>query len=141
MPPKVKLYCNPADGKFMWEKPFDLQNLPGKLEKYGRVVVEFSKYVPMKSLNQMGYYRGGILPFLEKELMSDTGLSKAGWHEVLKDKCGVKLTVADTEWEYAKSHADYTEYEFAFFITAVQQWVLEYFSIIIPPPTVICDYL
>lgn len=138
---KFKLYCNPADGKFMWERKFDLQNLPGKLEKYGRVVVTFEKYVPMKSLSQLGYYHSGILPYLEKELMPDTGLNKSAWHEVLKYKCGVKLYVADTEWEYSKSHADYTEAEFAFFITAVQQWVLEYFSIIIPPPTVICDYL
>lgn len=141
MAKKYKLYCNPAGGKFNWERKFDLQNLPGRIEEYGRVVVTFEKYTPAKSLKQLGYYRAGILPWLEKELIADTGMNKAGWHEILKDKCGVKLPFCDGTSGYAKSHADYTEKEMAFFITKVQQWILEWFNITIPPPTVIEEYL
>lgn len=138
---KHKLYCNPKDGKFNWEKQFDLTNLPAKLAKYGRVVVEFKKYTPMKSLSQLGYYRAGILPYLEKELMENTGVNQSGWHEVLKERCGPKAFISDTDMEYTKSQADYTEKEMAEFITKVQQWVLEWFGLMIPPPTAIGDYL
>ncbi len=141
MPKTHKLYCRPSRGRFNWEKKFDLANLPAKLEKYGRVEVVFKKYTPAKSMKQLGYYHAGILPYLEKELMADTGMNKAGWHEILKDKCGVKLPFCDGTSEYAKSHADYTEKEMAFFITKVQQWILDWFSVTIPPPTVIGDYL
>lgn len=138
---KHKLYCNPGNGAFNWEKKFDLQNLPAKLAKYGRVAVTFEKYTPGKSLKQLGYYHAGVLPYLEKELMEATGVDKAGWHEVLKDKCGVKLPFGDGETEYAKSHSKYTEQEMAFFITKVQQWILEWFNVVIPPPPVIEEYL
>lgn len=141
MAKKHKLYCRPADGRFNWERKFDLQNLPGKLDKYGRVAVTFEKYTPAKSLSQLGYYRAGILPYLEKELMADTGVSKAGWHEVLKEKCGAKACIGDTDMEYTKSHAEYTEKEMAYFITKVQQWVLDFFGLTIPPPTAIEEYL
>ena len=142
MAKKHKLYCAPKDGKFNWERQFDLQNLPGKLEKYGRVVVTFEKYVPMKSLNQMRYYRGGILPWMEKELGASTGeiITKNGFHELLKSQCGIIVELTD-ELSYTKSLADYTEAEMAAYITKVGLWVMDWFNATIPPPTVIEEYL
>ena len=76
---KFKIYCVPKDGAFNWEDKIQLANLPGKLSKYGRVQVEFSKYVPKKSLKQLGYMHGGIFPFLEKETYPDFGLTAEEW--------------------------------------------------------------
>jgi len=142
MAKKHKLYCNPKDGKFNWEKQFDLTNLPAKLAKYGRVAVTFEKYVPMKSLNQMRYYRGGILPWLEKELGTSTGaiITKNGFHELLKGQCGIVIDL-ENGLTYTKSLADYTESEMATYITKIGLWVMEWFNATIPPPTVIEDYL
>ncbi|MCP3924500.1 MAG: hypothetical protein GY714_18155 [Desulfobacterales bacterium] len=135
------LYCNPSDGKFNWEKKFDLQNLPGKLGKYKRVKVTFEKYKPKKSLKQMGYYRGGILPWLEKEMLADTGLSQADWHYFLKEEFGIKSTDISGNFIKVKSLADYLEPEMSQFITQVIDWVWHYFSMQVPPAKVIDEYL
>ena len=135
------LYCNPKDGKFNWEKIFDLKNLPGKLEKYSRVKVTFEKFVPMKTNNQLAYYHAGILLFLEKTLHDDTGLSKNEWHAELKNRFGLKKQDKSGTFEVLVSHADYNEKEMSFFITQVINWVRDFFNVEIPPPTVIDEYL
>lgn len=141
MPKKHRLYCNPKDGKFNWEKPFDLKNLPGKLEKYGRVKVTFEKYVPMKSLKQLGYYRSGILPYLVNEVGADTGIMDTEiWHEILKRKCGIWIDLEGLD-PVPKSHSKYTEPEMSMFITKVKSWALDFLGVTIPPPTVIDEYL
>ena len=141
MPKKHITYCNPGSGNFNWEKPFDVKNLPGKLEKYGRVKVTFEKYVPMKSLKQLGYYRSGILPFLVKECGESTGIYDTDmWHEILKRLHGVKGDVAGFD-PIPKSHARYTEPEMSMFIKKVKAWAAEFLGINIPPPTVIEEYV
>lgn len=137
---KHVIYCNPKDGRFNWEKE-DIKTLPEKLKKYGRVKVTFEKYVPMKSLPQLGYYHGGILPFLEKSLYGDTGLSKSDWHSFLKDKFGIKKDDKTGLFTVIKSHAEYTEKEMAFYITQVITWVWEFFQIHIPGSNRIEEYL
>lgn len=139
------LYCRPAIIKSVarlnWEKPFDIKNLPPKLIKYGRVKVTFEKYVPLKSLKQLGYYRAGILPFMEKQLFDDTGLSQDDWHNELKNRFGIKSEDKSGEFVIVKSHAKYTEKEMAFFITQVKEWVLHFFNLQVPPPTAIEAYI
>lgn len=135
------LYCNPGNGNFNWEKIFDIKNLPGKLEKYKRVKVTFEKYVLGKSLKQLGYYHAGILPFLEKQLFDDTGMSKDDWHHELKDRFGIKGQDKSGVFTLVKSHAKYTEKEMSFFINQVIEWVLHFFNLQIPPPTVIDEYI
>ncbi len=135
------LYCNPADGKLNWQKPFDVKNLPWKLQKYGRVKVTFEKYVQKKSMKQLGYYHAGILPFLEKQFYEDMGLTKDDWHAVLKEKFGIRKESINGEFSVPKSHRDYTEKEMAFFLTQVKDWAFHYLMIQIPPPTAIEEYL
>lgn len=135
------LYCNPADGKLNWEKVYDVKNLPGKLSKYKRVKATFEKYVPGKSLKQLGYYHAGILPYLEKTLFDDTGMSKADWHNELKNRFGVKEEDKSGVFVKIKSHSKYDEKEMSFFINQVLEWVLHFFNLQVPPPTVIEEYL
>lgn len=138
---KHVLYCNPGNGKLNWERLYDVKNLPGKLAKYSRVKVTFEKYVPGKSMKQLGYYRGGILPFLEKTLYDDTGMTRDEWHHELKNNFGVKTQDKSGTFTKVKSHADYDEKEMSFFIKQVVYWCLHFFNIQIPPPTVIEEYI
>lgn len=135
------LYCRPMNKLFNWEKIDDLKYLPVILEKYGRVKVTFEKYVPMKSLEQMGYYRAGILPFLEKTLFDDTGMTSGEWHEVLKDKFGLRKRDASNTFDIIVSLADYKESEMSFFIKQIIEWVLHFFQIDIPKPKKIDEYI
>lgn len=139
--PKLKTYCNPKDGKFNWQKKYDLENFPGKLERYGRVVVTFEKYVPQKSLPQLGYYYGGVLPFLEKELLEDTGMLQDEWHDVLKDRVGKRKTDKTGSIEIVVSLKDYTEKDMSLYIEKVKVLVWDYFKLKIPEPTAIRDYI
>lgn len=123
---KFILYCNPATDinkpntiSFNFEKKFDILNLPAKLLKHGRVKVTFEKYVPGKSLKQLGYLHAGIYPFLEKQLFDDTGMSKEDWHNELKNRFGVKEASTCGCFEKIKSHSKYTEKEMSFFINQV----------------------
>lgn len=142
------LYCNPATDinkpntiSFNFEKKFDILNLPGKLTEYGRVKVTFEKFVPMKSNKQLGYYWSGILPYMEKELYTDTGLSKDDWHNELKDRFGIKEEDKSGNFTKKRSHALYSEKEMAFFITQVINWVRDFFQLQVPGPTVIDEYI
>lgn len=139
--PKLKTYCNPKDGKFNWQKIYDLENFPGKLERYGRVVVTFEKYVPKKSLPQLGYYYGGVLPFLEKELLDDTGMLQDEWHNVLKDRAGKRKTDKTGSIEIVVSLKDYTEKDMSLYIEKIKVLVWDYFKLKIPEPTAIGDYI
>lgn len=138
---KHTAYCRPANGLFNWEKIDDLKYLPVLLEKHGRVKVTFEEYIPMKSSKQMGYYRGGIIPFLEKTLFDDTGMSQKDWHEVLKDKFGLRKRDASDTFEIVVSLADYKETDMSFFIKQILEWVFHYFQIDIPPPKIIDEYV
>ncbi len=138
---KHRLYCKPLDGKFNWERSYDLRNLPAKLYKYGRVKVTFEKYVPKKSLKQLGYYHAGVLPFLTKTLFDDTGMSKDDWHRELKEKFGIRETSKCGRFEKIKSNAEYSEKEMAFYITQVIDWTFHFFGLHVPPAKKIEDYL
>ena len=135
------IYAKIKDNKFDWEKPFDVKNLPGELEKYGRVKVTFEKYIPLKSNKQMGYYRGGVLPYLEKELYTDTGMVKSDWHDELKERFGIKDKDLSGTFVKRRSLARYSEKEMALFITQVINWVRDFFNVQIPPPTSIEEYI
>jgi len=138
---KHVLYCNPDGEKLNFEKPYDIKNLPSKIYKYGRCKITVEKYVPMKSLKQLGYYWSGVLPFLEKTLFDDTGMSKDDWHNELKNRFGIKEEDKSGVFTKVKSHAKYTEKEMSFFINQVVEWVLHFFNMQVPPATVIGDYI
>lgn len=138
---KYRLYCNPKNGKFNWEREYDLKNLPSQLLKHGRVKVTFEKHVPKKSLKQLGYYHAGILPFLEKSLFDDTGMSKDDWHLELKERFGLKIKSKCGRFDRVKSHAEYTEAEMSFYTKQVIHWVLHFFGVNVPPPLVIEEYI
>ena len=143
MKKKHILYATIKEDKsgFQWEKPFDLKNLPGKLDKYGRLKITFEKYVPLKSNKQLGYYHSGILPYLEKELYTATGLTRDDWHLELKTRFGIKEVDRSGEFTINRSHKLYSEKEMAFFITQTINWCREFFNIELPPPTVIEEYI
>lgn len=138
---KHTAYCNPENGKFNWEKLADLKALPVLLEKYGRVRVTFEKYIPMKSNNQMGYYRAGILPFLHKQLHEETGMSEQEWHEALKTRIG--LTESDKSGRFVKirSLANYTEKEMSDYIRDVIHTVFHFYAVSVPEPNKIEEFL
>ncbi len=140
---KHTLYAKIKEDKtgFLWEKPYEIQNLPGKLTKYGRLKITFEKYVPLKSNKQMGYLHGGILPYLEKELYDDTGMSKKDWRKELKDRFGIEEMDKSGVFKKQKSLADYTEKEMSLFITQSINWVYDFFNMQVPPPTHIGDYI
>jgi len=135
------LYFNPDEKKLNFEKPFEMKNLPGKVCKYGRCKMTVEKYVPLKSLKQLGYLHAGIYPFLEKQLFDDTGMSKDDWHYELKNRFGIKSQDKSGEFEIIKSHAKYTELEMSFFINQVLEWVLHFFNLNVPGPTIIEEYI
>ena len=131
---KHTLYCVPKNGKFNWEKIAELKALPGLLEKYGRVRVEFSKYVPLKSNNQMGYYRGGILPFLHKQLHEETGMSEQEWHNALKAHVGLIENDKSGKFTKIRSIATYNEKEMSNYINDVMHTVFSFYGVQIPKP-------
>ena len=132
-------YCNPKQGRFNWEK--SLNDLPEKLSKYGRVKVTFEKYIPMKSLDQLGYYHAGILPFLEKTLFNETGMVKDEWHEALKEKLGLKKMSKCGTFQITVSHKDYTEKDMSEYINRVIGFAKDFFGTVVPPPTNMEEYL
>lgn len=138
---KHTLYCVPKNGQFNWEKLADLKALPVLLEKYGRLRVTFEKYIPMKSNNQMGYYRAGILPFLHKSLYEETGMSEQEWHNALKARIG--LTEADKSGRFVKirSLASYTEKEMSDYIRDVIHTVFHFYGKSVPDPNKIEEFL
>lgn len=138
---KHTFYFRPDGKSFNWEKKTNLLNLPRNLISGKRYKVTVEPYVPFKSLSQLRYYRGPVLEFLEKELYEDTGLTKNEWHDVLKDKFGIKLTDKTGQFEAAKSHANYSEKEMSLFIQQVIDWAYHYFTLIVPGPTEINEYL
>lgn len=139
--PKKVLYCRSHEGRFKFEKPYDIKNLPGKFKEGKRLKVTFEDYVPMKNRKQLGYYRAGILPYLIKQLADETGITtEAEWHEQCKANCGMWIEREGLK-PVTKSQADYTEPEMAVFITRVQAWVADFFGVTVPPPTVIDDYI
>ena len=138
---KVILFFNPDETKLNFEKPFEMVNLPGKVCKYGRCKMTIEKYIPLKTLKQMGYYRGGILPYLEKELYTDTGMIRTEWHYELKEKFGIKEKDLSGTFEKVRSLSLYSEKEMALFITQVINWVFDFFQVQIPPPTSIEEYI
>jgi len=138
---KHVLYCNPSNGRLNFEKPFDIKNLPVKLKKYGRVKITFEKYSELKSLKQLGYYYGGILPFLEKELYADTGLVKDDWHQELKTRFGIKKKDLTGQFSIIKSLRNYTVKEMSDFIQKILDWCMHFLGLIIPPKNVIAEYI
>lgn len=138
---KYILYAKMENNKFKWEKEFEIRNLPGKLTKHGRLKITFEKYIPLKSNKQLGYYHAGVLPFLEKELYTDTGMVKDDWHHELKTRFGIKEEDKSGSFTKLRSHKLYSEKEMALFITQVINWVMDFFNIQVPPPTVIEEYI
>ena len=138
---KHTLYCVPKNGKFNWEKMDDLKALPGKLENYGRVRVTFEKYVPMKSNNQMGYYRAGILPFLHKNLYEETGMSEQEWHNALKAHVGLIENDKSGKFTKIRSLANYTEKEMSDYIRDVIHTVFHFYAVSVPEPNKIEEFL
>ena len=141
MKKKHVLYFNPDETKLNFEKPFEMKNLPGKVCKYGRCKMTVEKYVPLKSLKQLGYLFGGVLPFMEKSMYDDTGMSNDDWKMELKDRFGIKESDLSGNFIRQKSFSKYSEKEMAFFITQVINWVRDFFNVQIPPPTVIEEYI
>jgi len=165
------LYAKSNGQKFIFEKPFDIKNLPAKVEKYGRLQWTVEKYVPLKTNKQLGYLHAGIYPFLAKELRKDVFFTKEDWHTFLKYKFGIKKTFEEfmkerdidipvddfidrlktlygmNEQELAEklnlllSHSKYTEKQMSDFISSVKEWVLHFFNVQIPPPIVIEEYI
>lgn len=138
---KHRIYCNPADGKFNWEDKIKLGNLPGKLSKYGRVEVIFQKYEPKKSLKQLGYLHGGILPFLENETYHDYGLTAEEWYQFFKGKFGLRKYDTTGSIEIIRSIATYTEKELADLIQKIIVWCATEIHLTIPPANNIEDYI
>ena len=136
---KHTLYCAPKNGKFNWEKISELKALPGLLEKYGRVRVTFEKYIPMKSNNQMGYYRAGILPFLHKTLYEETGMSEQEWHNALKAHVGLIENDKSGKFTKIRSLATYNEKEMSNYINDVMHTVFSFYGVQIPKPEKIDD--
>lgn len=132
---KHTAYCNPKNGQFNWEKITDLKALPGLLEKYGRVRVEFSKYIPMKSNDQLGYFHAGILPFLRETLYEDTGMSEQEWKDALKAKIGLVETDKSGKFLKIRSLSTYNEREMSNFIQDVIHTVFNFFGVQVPAPT------
>ncbi len=138
---KHVLYCRPAGGLFNWEKKTYLKNTPGKLSKHGRVKVTFEKYVPLKSLSQLRYYRGPMLQFIEKERALENGLTVNEWHDYFKGEFGIKRVDATGKFEVIVSHADYTEKQMSKFIQDVIYFCWHEFRLSIPAATEIGEYL
>ena len=135
------LYGKSDGNKLVWEKPYDIKNLPGKLSKYGRYKCTFEKYVPGKSLKQLGYFYGGICPFLEKELEADTGLKRDDWKYILKEKFGIKEKDKSGLFTKVKSLADYLEPEMSLFITRCIEWIWDFFQMRVPIESKIEEYV
>ena len=138
---KHVLYCKSEDGKFVFEKPFDIKNLPGKMEKYGRIKVTWEKYVPSKSLEQLGYYRGPMLEFITKERMLENGLTLDEWHEFFKGLFGKRSYDKTGTIENIKSHSEYNEEDMRLFIDKVIVWCAQELHLTIPPANSIGDYV
>lgn len=138
---KSTLYCNPDPKNFNWEKPVDLKNLPRLLSKYSRVKVTFEKYVPKKSMKQLGYYFGGIVPFLKKELSDETGLTADQWHDELKNRFGIREVSGCGRFQYIKSVSTYSEPQMAAYITDCLGWIYEFLGVNVPPKATINEYL
>jgi len=141
MQTKIKLYCNPSATAFNWEKISDLKKLPKLLMKWGRVEVEFRKYVPKKSLKQLGYFHGGILPYLEKKHWITTGWTSNNWRDNLKEQFGVRIYSKCGKYHTVKSIAKYSEKEMSDFIEKVLDFSLHTLCDQIPAPLHIEDYL
>lgn len=135
------LYAKIEDNRFKWEKEFDIKNLPGKLKDYERLKITFEKYKPMKSLKQLGYLHGGVLPFMEKELYNDTGLDKKDWRREVKERFGLGGYDKSGNFKQLKSLADYNEEEMSLFIQKIINWVFDFFQISVPPPNTIEEYI
>lgn len=134
-------YCHPSNTRFNWEGgnlPSDLQH---KLVKYGRVKVTFEKYVPLKSNNQMGYYRAGILPFLHKNLYEETGMSEQEWHNALKAHVGLIENDKSGKFTKIRSLASYTEKEMSDYIRDVIHTVFHFYAVSVPEPNKIEEFL
>jgi hypothetical protein len=95
----------------------------------------------MKSLPQLGYYRGGILPFLEKLLIHETGMNRDEWHSYFKQTFGKRKYDKSGHIEVIVSHADYTEQDMSEFIHKVKQWAWDFFQVQIPEPNWIEEFL
>ena len=142
MKKKYVYYCNPDEkGKFNWEKLTDLLKLPFIIWKWGRTKATFEKYVPRKTLKQLGYYRGGILPYLEDKHRDQTQWTERDWHNNLKEQFGVKKVSSCGSLVTSKSHADYTEQEMMHFIDKVRNFSIETLKDEIPAPLHIGDYI
>jgi len=138
---KFIIYCNPKAGKFCFERPLEFQNLPAKIEKFGRCKITVEKYIPKKSLKQLGYLHGGILPFLEQECYDDVGFTKEDWREFFKNLFGVKKYSPCGTFCTVKSQAEYTEPEMSEFIKKLKDWCFHKLMLQIPPATAIEEYL
>lgn len=134
-------YCRPDGNRFNWEKPEMISLLPNDLAEYGRVKVTFEKYVPMKSMLQLGYYFAGILPYLEKRYFLETGMTKDDWHYTLKDMFGMKRGDKSQMFVIVESVAKYTEKEMWFYIEKIKQWAFDFFGEPIPEPKRIEEFL
>ena len=134
-------YCRPDGSRYNWENTNLIGTLPGPLSKFGRVKVTFEKYIPMKSLPQLGFYRGGILPFLEKHLFIETGMTCDDWHYTLKEMHGKKKEDKSGCFEVVVSHAEYTEKDMSEFIGKVKQWAWDFFQVDIPGPNRIEEFI
>lgn len=138
---KHVLYCKSENGKFIFEKPFDIKNLPGKMEKCGRIKVTWEKYQPKKSLKQLGYMHGGIFPFLEKETFPDFGLTAEEWYQFFKGKFGLRKHDTTGSIEIIRSISTYTEKELADLITKILDWLYHELHITVPPANKIEEYV
>lgn len=134
-------YCRPVDSRFNWENFPLIVSLPKTLSRHGRIKVTFEKYIPMKSLPQLGYYRGGILPFLEKQFYEDTGMTRDDWHHTLKTMFGKKKEDKSGCFEVVLSHAEYTEKDMSEFIQKVVDWAWHFFQVQVPPANKIEEYI
>lgn len=127
-------YCHPSNTRFNWEGGNLPSDLPHKLVKYGRVKVTFEKYIPLKSNNQMGYYRAGILPFLHKNLYEETGMSEQEWHNALKAHVGLIENDKSGKFTKIRSIATYNEKEMSNYINDVMHTVFSFYGVQIPKP-------
>lgn len=141
MKKKHTFYFNPTPEGFNWEQLANLKRLPALIAKWGRCKATFEKYVPKKSLKQLGYYRSGILPYLEKQHYESTGWVAQDWHNNLKEQFGGKKYSACGRFMTVVSHADYTEKQMSDFITKVRDFSVHTLQDEIPNPLHIEDYL
>lgn len=111
----------------------------GRMYAGKKCIVNVYPFEDDKTLEQLGYYRGIMLPETRRALADiGTRWSSERTHFYLKCKCGVNDEFIDPvtrEMKFnVRHHRDYSVEEMNIFIENVLEWTRTFLGITIPPP-------